>query len=172
MTITKWNPAKELLNIDREFRKMFDTFNNRFGIKKEVDEEYESAVWMPMTDIAETDNEYLLKLDLPGIDKKDVKLTISNGELQISGDRKEEKITEKATFHRVERTFGKYYRSFRLPEKIKAEEIKAEFVNGTLSITIPKAEEVKPKEIEIKVNWQNIKKAFENTKASFYPITK
>jgi len=91
-------------------------------------------------------------LDLPGVDKKDVKISVSNGELQISGERQEEKISDKATYHRVERTFGKYYRSFRLPEKIKDGEIKADFNNGSLSILIPKAEEVKPREIEIKVN--------------------
>ena len=153
MALVRWNPARELLNVDREFKKMFNLFENRFGFSGDKDtEEYESAVWMPLTDISETKDAYNLKLDIPGVDKKDVKISFANGELQISGERKEEKEEKDSKYHRVERSFGKYYRSFRLPEKIKDNEIKAEFKNGSLNITIPKADEVKPKEIEIKVN--------------------
>ena len=122
------------------------------GKKENSDEEYESAVWMPLTDIKETNDEYRLMLDIPGVDKKDVKISFSNGELQISGERKEEKEDKNEKYHRVERSFGKYYRSFRLPDKIQQDNIKAEFNNGSLRVTIPKAEEVKPKEIEIKVS--------------------
>ena len=107
---------------------------------------------MPLTDIVENKDSYTLKLDIPGVDKKDVKISYSNGELQISGERKEEKEEKDSKYHRVERSFGKYYRSFRLPEKIKDDQIKAEFKNGSLNILIPKADEVKPKEIEISVN--------------------
>jgi len=153
MTLVRWNPARELLDVDREFKKIFNSFENKFGFRKDQDnEEYESAVWMPLTDIVETIDSYNLKLDLPGVEKKDVKISFSNGELQISGERKEEKEDKGSKFHRVERSFGKYYRSFRLPEKIKDNDIKAEFKNGSLNILIPKADEVKPKEIEIKVN--------------------
>jgi HSP20 family protein len=153
MTLVRWNPARELLNVDREFKKMFNSLENRFGFGKDQNsEEYESAVWMPLTDIVENNDSYSLKLDLPGVEKKDVKISFSNGELQISGERKEEKEEKDSKFHRVERSFGKYFRSFRLPEKIKDSEIKAEFKNGSLNILIPKADEVKPKEIEIHVN--------------------
>lgn len=153
MALVRWNPARELLDVDRELKKMFNSFENRFGFGKENDnEEYESAVWMPLTDISENKDSYSLKLDLPGVDKKDVKISYSNGELQISGERKEEKEEKDSKYHRVERSFGKYYRSFRLPEKIKDDQIKAEFKNGSLNILIPKADEVKPKEIEISVN--------------------
>ena len=92
MTLVRWNPARELLNVDREFKKMFNSFENRFGFRKDQDnEEYESAVWMPLTDIVETKDAYSLKLDLPGVEKKDVKISYSNGELQISGERKKKK---------------------------------------------------------------------------------
>ena len=152
MTLTKWNPTKELLSIDREFRKVLDSFNS-FGTRKTSnDDGYESAVWSPLTDIVEDKDNYLLKLDLPGVDKKDVKLNFTNGELQISGERKEEKENKDATFHRIERAYGKYYRSFKLPEKIKEEKISAKFDNGSLTVTIPKADEIKPKEIEISVS--------------------
>ena len=153
MALVRWNPARELLDVDREFKRMFNSLENRFGFGKENDnEEYESAVWMPLTDIAENKDSYTLKLDLPGVDKKDVKISYSNGELQISGERKEEKEEKDSKYHRVERSFGKYFRSFKLPEKIKDDQINAEFKNGSLNILIPKAEEVKPKEIDIKVN--------------------
>ena len=153
MALVRWNPARELLDVDREFKRMFNSLENRFGFGKENDnEEYESAVWMPLTDIVENKDSYTLKLDIPGVDKKDVKISYSNGELQISGERKEEKEEKDSKYHRVERSFGKYYRSFRLPEKIKDDQIKAEFKNGSLNILIPKADEVKPKEIEISVN--------------------
>ena len=153
MTLVRWNPARELLNVDRELKRMFNSFENRFGFGKDTDsEEYESAVWMPLTDIVENKDSYTLRLDLPGVEKKDVKISYSNGELQISGERKEEKEEKDSKFHRVERSFGRYYRSFRLPEKIKDDQIKAEFKNGSLNILIPKADEIKPKEIEISVN--------------------
>ena len=152
MTLTKWNPAKELLNVDREFRKILNSFDSSFGLRKNDPDEYESAVWMPLTDVVENKDEYVLKMDLPGVDKKDVKLSYSNGQLQISGERAEEKEEKETQFHRIERNYGKYYRSFKLPEKIVEDKIKAEFNNGSLKVVIPKAEEVKPKEIEIKVS--------------------
>ena len=153
MTLTRWNPTRELLNMDKEFRKMFNSFENRFGFRKEnAEEEYESAVWMPLTDIKETKDNYKLMLDIPGVEKQDVKISFSNGELQVSGERKEEKEDKNEKYHRVERSFGKYYRSFKLPDKIQQDKISAEFNNGSLRISIPKAEEVKPKEIEIKVS--------------------
>jgi HSP20 family protein len=154
MTLVKWNPSRELLNIDREFRKMFDFFEDRFGIasSKEENNEYENAVWSPLTDVEENDTNYLLKVDLPGVKKEDLKISYSEGQLTISGERKQEKVTKDSKVHRVERTYGKYYRSFNLPVKIKEDKINAEFKDGQLTITIPKAEEAKPKEIEISVN--------------------
>ena len=106
---------------------------------------------MPLTDISENDDNYVLHLDLPGIEKDDVKISYSDGELSISGERKQEKESKDSKYHRVERSFGKYFRSFTLPEKIKADKIDAEFKNGQLTITVPKSEETKPKEIEVKV---------------------
>lgn len=151
MALVKWNPAKELLNIEREFNRMFNSLSSRFGFGENGDDELENAVWMPLTDIIEEDDKYVLHLDLPGISKKDVKISYSNGQLTISGERKQEKEKKGATYHRVERTYGKYYRSFNLPDKIKEDKIEAEFKDGALTITIPKAEEAKPKEIEVKV---------------------
>ncbi|UCH66318.1 MAG: Hsp20/alpha crystallin family protein [Ignavibacterium sp.] len=154
MAIIRFNPVRDLLNVEREFNRMFKSMEDRFGIykKEDYDDEYENAVWMPMTDIYEDKDDYKIKSDLPGIKKEDVKIAYSDGKLSISGEREQERETKDAKCHRVERTFGKYFRSFNLPKEIKEDKIKADFKNGQLTVTIPKAEEVKPKEIAIKVN--------------------
>lgn len=153
MTLVRFNPVRDMLDIEREFNKMFNSFESRFGITKNNDdnEEYENAVWMPLTDVYEDKDNFKMKIDLPGIKKEDVKISYSNGKLSISGERVEEEENKDAKCHRIERTFGKYYRSFNLPENVQADKIDAKFNDGQLSITIPKAEEAKPKEIEVKV---------------------
>ncbi len=153
MTLVRWNPERELLNVEREFNKLFNVFNRRFGfdVHDYKGEEIENAVWTPLTDISEDKDQYTLKMDLPGIKKEDVKLSLVDGELIISGERKQEHEEKDSKYHRIERSFGKYYRSFSLPQKIEADKINAEFRDGQLTITVPKAEEAKPKELEIKI---------------------
>jgi HSP20 family protein len=153
MTLVKFNPMRDLVDFEREPNRMFNSFENRFGISKskEDDNAYENAVWMPLTDIYEDKDKYSLKLDLPGIKKEDVKISFVDGKLSISGERSQENEHKDSKCHRIERSFGKYYRSFNLPEHVQSEKINAEFKDGQLTISIPKAEEAKPKEIEIKV---------------------
>lgn len=152
MTLVKWNPARELLNVEREFNKLFNTFNQRFGFDdSQMNEELENAVWSPLTDISENKDQYILKMDLPGVSKENLKLSFHDGELIISGERKQEKEDKDSKYHRIERTYGKYFRSFTLPQTIQADKINAEFKDGQLTITVPKSEEAKPKELEIKV---------------------
>jgi HSP20 family protein len=153
MTLVKFNPMRDLVDFEREFSKMFNVFENRFGISRSKDEdnEYENAVWMPLTDIYEDKDKYTLKLDLPGIKKDDVKISFVDGRLSISGERNQESEHKDSKCHRIERSFGRYYRSFNLPEHVQSEKINAEFKDGQLTISVPKAEEAKPKEIEIKV---------------------
>jgi HSP20 family protein len=133
---------------------MYRSFENRFGVSKGEDSEngYENAVWMPLTDIYEDKDGFKIEADLPGMKKDDVKISIKEGKLSISGERNQEQETKDAKCHRVERTYGKLYRSFNLPKEIKEDKIKAEFKDGQLTITIPKADEIKPKEIDITVN--------------------
>lgn len=152
MSIIKWNPSRKLLNMEREFNKLFDSFGKRFGTREsDSPDEYENAVWMPLTDIKEDKDNYYLMLDLPGISKGDVKVGYNNGQLSVSGERKQEKESKDSRFHRVERVFGRYYRTFTLPQKVKEDKIEAEFKDGQLAITVPKVEEAKPKELEIKI---------------------
>jgi HSP20 family protein len=154
MAIIRFNPVRDLLNVEREFNRMYRSFENRFGVSKGEDSEngYENAVWMPLTDIYEDKDGFKIEADLPGMKKDDVKISIKEGKLSISGERNQEQETKDAKCHRVERTYGKLYRSFNLPKEIKEDKIKAEFKDGQLTITIPKADEIKPKEIDITVN--------------------
>lgn len=154
MALIKWNPTRDLLNVEREFNRFFNSLGQRFGITtgdSALDEEFENAVWMPLTDIQEDKDNYYISLDLPGVAKNDVKISYTDGQLNISGERKQEKEKKDSRYHRMERSYGRYYRSFTLPQKIQENKIDAEFKDGQLNITIPKAEEAKPKEIEIKV---------------------
>ncbi len=152
MAIVRWNPAHELLSVEREFNKLFNSLGSRFGLTdSEETDGYENAVWSPLTDIMEDNDKYLLKVDLPGIAKEDVKISYTDGQLKISGERKQEKETKDSKYHRVERAYGKYFRSFTLPNMIQTDKIDAEFKDGQLLITVPKAEEAKPKEIPIKI---------------------
>ena len=153
MAIVRWNPARELLNIEREFSRMFNNFNKRFGFGDggDSDDEYENAVWSPLTDISENKDNYILKVDLPGMDKKDVKISYSDGQINISGERRQVSEDKDSKYHRIERSYGRYFRSFTLPAQIKEDSIDASFKDGELTITVPKAEEAKPKALEIKV---------------------
>jgi HSP20 family protein len=152
MTIVRFNPMRELVELEKEFSKMFNSLESRLGIAKSKEEnEYENAVWMPLADIYENNENYTFKLDLPGISKENVKISYVDGKLSISGERVQENEHKDSQCHRIERVYGKFYRAFNLPEQIKVEMIEAEFKDGSLTITVPKAEEAKPKEIEIKV---------------------
>jgi len=150
MALVRFNPVKDLLEMEREFSKLFNSFGRRF-LDTNSKEELDNIVWMPLADISEDKDNFSIKMDIPGIKKDDVKISFSDGQLSISGERKEEKDSKDTTFHRVERTYGKFYRSFNLPQKIRYDQIEAVFNDGQLLVTIPKSEEAKPKEIEIKV---------------------
>jgi HSP20 family protein len=153
MALIRFNPVQELLSVERDFSRLFNEFESRFGFpaRHKVDEDLANAVWTPMADIYEDGNGYQLKLDLPGMKKEDVKISFQDGLLKVSGERAQEKEEENGKYHRVERVYGKFFRSFNLPKEIEVDNINAEFQNGQLTITIPKAEASKPKVLEIKV---------------------
>ncbi|GAB4129949.1 MAG: Hsp20/alpha crystallin family protein [Ignavibacteriales bacterium] len=154
MTLIRFNPMNEFFEVEREFNRMMSDFEKRFGIRNssEVEGDSENAVWTPLTDIYEDNDSFKLKLDLPGVEKDDVKITFANNQISISGERKQIEESENHKYHRIERSFGKFYRSFDLPKEINHEKISADFKDGQLVITIPKNEAAKPKQIEVKVN--------------------
>ena len=145
MTVTRWNPMNDFMRMQNEMNRYF----NGIAPSKKTDEDYESAVWSPKVDITEDADKYVLMFDIPGVAKEQVKMNYADNTLKISGERKSHEEKEDLTCHRIERVHGKFYRSFDFPTMVNAENISASFKDGVLTVTVPKAEEVKPKNIEI-----------------------
>jgi HSP20 family protein len=143
-----WNPIQEFENlIDRYSKNGGSNLARHFGADTSF------ADWSPSVDIEEEDDKYLIKADLPGVDKKDIDVKLENGVLSIRGEKQTEKETGKGTKrHRTERFHGSFARSFTLPQSVKADKVDANYKDGVLSLVIPKAEEAKPKSIDIKVS--------------------
>lgn len=108
--------------------------------------------WAPAVDVSEKEEAVYVRAEVPGMSKDDIKLTVHDGTLTISGEKKQEKTDEKENYYRTERSFGSFCRTFSLPSTIKAEDIKANYKDGVLTIEMPKVEEAKPKEISINVS--------------------
>ena len=110
------------------------------------------ADWIPMVDVVETEGEFLLHAELPGVEKKDVKLSIERGVLTLAGQRDQPKEEKGRRYHRIERTYGRFARSYTMPELVDEQKLTAEFRNGVLTVHLPKSEKAKPKSIEVQVN--------------------
>ncbi len=146
--LTTWSPLRELGNLENRLERLFGTtFPSRNGEKEAMT----VAQWTPLVDISEDANEYVVKAELPELKKEDVKVSVENGELTISGERKSEKEEKGKKFHRIERSYGSFLRSFTLPEAVSGEKVSAEFKDGMLTVHLPKDEKAKPKTIEVKV---------------------
>ena len=137
-----------MLSMQREINKMFDTFFRGGAFE---DDSSLATAWTPAADIAEHDDSYVVKAELPGLSRDDVKITVQDTILTIRGEKKQEKESKEANYHRVERSYGSFQRSFTLPTSIRNDKIDATFKDGILSITMPKAEEARPKQIDVKV---------------------
>jgi len=109
------------------------------------------ADWTPSVDISETEGEYQIKAEIPDVKKEDVKVTLEDGVLTIQGERKHEKEEKGKKYHRIERSYGSFVRTFSLPDVIDDDKVKAEFKDGILNLHLPKSEKAKPKAIEVKV---------------------
>jgi HSP20 family protein len=150
--LTIWNPFRELDEMQNRLGLLFGgfpTFPNRIG--NGSGKSLVLPEWSPLVDITEDDHEYLFKADLPEMKKEDVKVTVENGVLSIAGERKTEKEEKKKKFHRLERAFGFFERTFTVPEDADAAKIVADFKDGVLKIHLPKLAMAKAKPIEVKV---------------------
>jgi HSP20 family protein len=125
--------------------RLFDTFLGNEG----GGEDLQSRTWTPSVDIEETENAYVLKAELPGMTKDDIQITLENNVLRLSGERKMEKNVDQGNYHRVERVYGTFSRSFALPHQVDSEHVQAASENGVLTITVPKAEQARPRKISI-----------------------
>ncbi len=140
----RFSPSNELRRLQREIDSIF-----RDMYPSDDDREAPATGWTPRVDLSETDDAYHIHVDLPGVNKDDVDVSMRDGMLIIRGERKDERREEKGDAVRVERSFGQFYRSFALPKSINEDSINARYDNGVLAIDVPKAEETKPRRIEI-----------------------
>ena len=148
MTLVRWDPFRELEEMSDRLNRMF---NRPSTGSKNGREALTVADWTPTVDISETEGEYLIKAELPEVKKEDVKVTLEDGVLTLSGERRQEKEEKHAKYHRMERSYGSFVRSFSLPELVDESKVKAEYKDGVLSLHLPKSEKVKPRAIEVKV---------------------
>ena len=145
MKLTKWDPFREMEN-------MFDRYTKVLKWPRGGSREMMTTDdWAPRVDIAETDKEFIINAEIPDVKKEDVKVMVDNGTLTISGERKQEKEEKGKKFHRVERFYGSFSRSFTLPNNVDESKIEASFKDGMLNLTVPKTEETKPKAIDVKI---------------------
>src|SRR5512132_1056962 len=146
---TRWDPFREL----EEMQNRLSTLFGRTQVKRngEGKEAMTVAEWTPLVDITEDEKEYLVKCELPDVKKEDVKVSVQGDVLTITGERKSEKEEKGKKFHRVERAYGSFYRSFTLPEAADGSKVAAEFKDGLLNVHLPKSEKAKPKSIDVKV---------------------
>lgn len=148
MNLTKWDPLGELEAMSGRLNRIF----GRHAVPgAEGHDMLKMADWMPSVDISETDKEFVIKAEIPGVKKEDVKVTIENGMLTIKGERKMEKEEKGKKFHRVERSYGSFVRSFRIPDGVDESKVKAEFKDGMMNVALPKSEKAKSKALEIPV---------------------
>jgi HSP20 family protein len=148
--VMTWNPLREMEEAQNRFNPFFlGGFSNRMG----SGEIHSLAVadWSPEVDISEDDHGYVLKADLPEMKKDDVRVTVEDGILSVSGERKSEKEDQKKKFHRIERSFGSFRRSFTLPEDADSTKVTAEFRDGVLKVHLPTTPISRSKAIEVKV---------------------
>ena len=141
-----------------------DPFREIFELQRDINRLFEGSIgdtsrqmtalntWTPVVDIYEDENAFLIKVELPEVSREDVKVNLDNNVLSISGERRLENEEKRDGYHRVERVYGQFFRSFTLPPNVNAEAIKAEFKDGILRLSLPKKEEAKPKQIEVKVS--------------------
>jgi len=143
-TLTRYRPFQPIRTMQREIDRLFGEYLPFFG-----DEELEKGVWSPTMDLTETETEYVVKMDVPGISKQDITVNLQDHMLVVSGERKEEKKEKTESRLVYERRFGSFYRSLSLPHAARDEEISAEMHEGVLTIHVKKSEEAKPRRIEI-----------------------
>jgi HSP20 family protein len=143
-SMSRWNPA--VLNARDPLFRVFDSLFNQDLLPSE---EVSNRNWMPPVDIQETGDTYRLTAELPGLTRDDINITLENNVLRLSGERKFEKDVKKEGFHRIERTYGTFARAFTLPSQVNHDKVEAAFENGLLTITVPKAEQAKPRKIAI-----------------------
>ncbi len=145
-TLTRWDPFRELTALQERMNRLFqDNYNQ--GQETSLD----TVGFVPPVDVYEDEHNVTLKLEVPGIDEKDLDVRIENNTLTVRGERKFEKEEKEENFHRIERRYGSFARSFTLPNTVDSESVKADYHSGVLKLTLAKRAEAKPKQIKVNV---------------------
>lgn len=148
MALVRWRPTHDMTSFQTEMNRLFDDFfhttPSRSGLL--------DGVWNPATDVSETEDEIVVRFELPGVSPENVSISLTDNVLTVKGDKKEEKEETRKNYHRTECCYGTFQRSFALPVDVDADKIQAKFKHGVLNIVVPKAEIAKPKDINIEVN--------------------
>ncbi|MEN6536008.1 MAG: Hsp20/alpha crystallin family protein [Bryobacteraceae bacterium] len=146
MAITKYDPLRDFEEFPAGLRLFQDT------LSRLLSEPSTQRPWAPSVDILETENELVLKADLPDVSMNDIDIQIENGTLSLKGERKFEKEQKDVGYHRIERSYGSFARYFSLPDTVETEKVSADYKNGVLSVTLPKKEVAKPKSVKVQVH--------------------
>ncbi len=144
MAINRWDPFREVQALQNRVNSLFRDFS-------ESDSAMTTASFVPPVDIYEDEKKVLLKLEVPGIEEKDLDVSVENNTLTVKGERKLEKEEKEENFHRVERRYGSFFRAFTLPPTVDTEHVKADYHNGILKLELTKKPEAQPKQIKVNV---------------------
>ncbi len=147
MNLIKWEPFRELEEVNDRLRRIF----GRPLARTNGDESLAGAEWSPTVDVSESNEEYLIKAELPEVKKEDVRISIDSGVLTLQGERKQEKEEKGKKFHKIERSYGSFLRNFTLPGGVDETRIRADFKDGVLNLHLPKSEKARAKVIDVKV---------------------
>ena len=145
MAVVRWDPFRDLGLLQDRMNRLFDDAGRTWR----TDEPAATTSWSPAVDIYETEGEIVVKAELPGLDRKAITLHLENNVLTLRGERKFQKETKEENYHRIERSYGNFSRSFSIPATVDEEKIRADYKDGVLKIFLPKKEQAKPKQIRI-----------------------
>jgi HSP20 family protein len=145
----RWQPINRPATFNTGIDRLFNEFMGRS--LRQMEEETAACAWTPAVNILEREEGIVISADLPGLKAEDVDVTVDNGVLTIKGERTLEEVSEGETYHRVERSYGSFERSFSIPNSVDPKKIEARFTNGEMTITLPKREESKPRSVKVKV---------------------
>jgi HSP20 family protein len=144
-SVARWEPFRDLTDIQHEMNRLFDSF---FGRPAAATAE---RMWLPLCEMYETKDDLTIAFELPGVREKDVNVSITGDVLTVKGERKWQKDLTEESYHRLERAYGKFERTVPLPVPVQADKVKATYRDGVLEIKLPKAEEIKPKQVKIDI---------------------
>jgi HSP20 family protein len=146
MDLVQWRPFREVSRLRSEMDRLWDEY---FGPGRRAFQPMEEA-WMPAVDVSETADKVTVKAEIPGMEAKDIEISMVGDTLTIKGEKKVEREEKDENYHMVERSYGSFSRAMKLPAVVEADKVEATYKNGVLTVVLPKKEEVKPKAIEVK----------------------